>query len=161
MRDLVPQLWITSLVLCVCCACGDDSSDGDAGAGQPALRTLIEEEIALYDRRVIAVCPCLVAQGVYENEQECLDLALSGPDWVECATTALAGYDSAASREDSQCYIDFLEQTAECTEAAECEQDALAECGAPDAECLAMQSDRINVILAECPDFGLLSRVSE
>jgi hypothetical protein len=162
-------------VLCLYCACSKDAkakrepdaavvaheSDAaqSADAGTP-LMTLVQDEVALYDRRIRASCPCLVASGAYQTEQECLDLGLSGPDWVDCATKALADYDNPDTRAQSQCFTRFLTQVAECTEAAACDQDKLANCGAPDPDCLASQSTRINLILAACPDFGLLSRLN-
>jgi hypothetical protein len=164
--------------LCLLCACSDDAQDahaardaaadgaarktdaaGSADAGS-ALITLLQADVELYDRRVRAICPCQVASGNYKTEKECLDLALSGPDWAQCAAQALAGRDSASARADTQCFMDYLEQAAECTESAKCDTAKLAVCGAPSSECLAKQSTGINLILAACPDFGLLSRVS-
>jgi len=144
---------------------GSDAADAaaDAGAdvdaGLPPLIDAVRTEVALYDRRIRAVCPCLVAQGLYQTDQECLDLGLSGPDWVSCATMALASYDNAMTRAQSQCYFDFLRQTAECVEMSNCDVNQLAVCGNPDQDCLARVIDRLNLILTQCPSFGLLSRV--
>jgi hypothetical protein len=167
---------IGSLALCLSCACGggargariarDAAADaahaadaaGSADAGP--LRTFLQAEVEQFDRRVRAICPCLVASGSYKTEQECLDLSLSGPDWVQCAAKALADYDSPATRADSQCYVAFLQEAADCTESAACDNTKLAVCGTPQGDCLAKQSMRLNLILAACPDFGLLSRVS-
>jgi hypothetical protein len=151
------------LALCLCsAACGDDADHVDAAveSDQPSLRMLVREEIEYYDRRVRAICPCLVESGTYETEQECLDYSLSGPDWVECATRALADFDNPNERAEGQCFADYTREAAECTEAAECDPDKLVTCGVPDPECLAAQSERINALLEMCPDFGLLSRVS-
>lgn len=158
-KSFTPML--AMLALAATSACSDDAEGSDTvDSGPTALMTLVQDEVELYDRRIRATCPCLVEDGVYETEQECLDLGLSRPDWAECATMALADYDSAQARADSQCFIDFLRETAECAEAAECDQDQLAICGTPDGECLVQQSERINVILTACPDFGLLSRLN-
>jgi hypothetical protein len=158
-------------------ACGDDAQDAhrardaaadaareidaahSADAGGTALITLLRAEVELYDRRVRAICPCEVASGNYKTEKECLDLAVSGSDWAQCAADALADYDSASTRADTQCFTEYLEQTAECTEAAKCDSDKLAVCGVPSSACLAKQSMRLNLILTKCPDFGLLSRL--
>jgi hypothetical protein len=165
------------LTLCVLCACGnDDTQDArdardaatdaalttDAASAGDASKPLIETLQAVvdqYDRRVRATCPCEVELGTYKAEKECLDFALSGPDWAECAATALTDYDSPASRAGTQCLTEFLEQAAECTEAAKCDTDKLAECGTPSSECLAKANMGITLILAACPDFGLLSRL--
>ncbi len=166
---------IALLALCLLCACGDDARGmrdaavdraretdamASADAGGPTLSTLLQADVELYDRRVRAICPCQVASGAYKTEQECLDLAQSGPDWAQCAVKALADQDSAASRAAMRCFMDYLEQAAECTEAAACDTDKLAVCGAPSSTCLAEQSMGINLILAACPDFGLLSRLN-
>jgi hypothetical protein len=162
-------------MLPLCCACHDDDArdappTGDAGtseslptasmdAGQTPLIVLVRSEIELYDRRIRASCPCLVASGAYQSEQECFRFGLSGPDWAECATRALATFDSPTTREQSQCYLRFLADAAECTEAAACDEGKLATCGTPDLDCLALQNERLNLILTACPDFGLLSRL--
>jgi hypothetical protein len=161
------------LALCSLFACGDDDdaqpahdahdaavdSADAADASLPPLITALRAEVEQYDRRVRAICPCLVASGTYATEEECLKYALSGPDWAECAEKALADYDSAATRAASQCYTDFSVHIAECTEAAACDADKLAACGSLSSECLAKQNTRINLILVACPDFGLLSRL--
>src|SRR5262245_28570499 len=100
---------IQFVVVCWLAACGDDS-DGmasTADAGPAPLIDLVRREIADYDRRVRASCVCAFKAGSYPTEQACLDVGLSGPDWAECATKALAEYDSAATRADSQCFRDF------------------------------------------------------
>ena len=161
------------LALCLLCACGDDAQDTrdaatdaapttDAATGADAggpLLTLLQADVLQYDRRVRAVCPCEVASAMYKNEKECLDYGLSGPDWAQCAAKALTGHDSAATRAGMQCLMDYLQQAAECTEAAACDNGKLAQCGTPSSDCLAKASMGINLILAACPDFGLLSRL--
>lgn len=160
------------LVFSLLCACGDDDDDAqgardaddaamdasgaDAGG---ALITLLQSVVDQYDRRVRAICPCEVKFGTYKTEGECLDFALSGPDWASCAAKAVADYDSPAMRAGTQCLTEFLEQAADCTEAAKCDTDKLAVCSTPSSECLAKANMGITLILAACPDFGLLSRL--
>jgi hypothetical protein len=165
------------LALCVLCGCGDDDTQ-DARAARDAatdgahttdaasngdvdgpLMAMLQAAVDQYDRRVRAICPCEVELGTYETEQECLDFALAGPDWARCAAKAIADDDSPASRAGTQCLTEFLEQAAECTEAAQCDTAKLAECGTPSSECLAKANMGITLILAACPDFGLLSRL--
>lgn len=170
------------LALGLLCACGDDDTqdtraarDGgadaagktDVGSAMDAssadtggpLMTRLQAVVDQYDRRIRAVCACQVASGNYKTEKECLDLGLSGPDWAQCATKALADHDSPATRAGTQCLTEFLEQAADCTEAAKCDTDKLAQCGTPSSECLAKANMGITLILAACPDFGLLSRL--
>jgi hypothetical protein len=135
---------------------GMDASNNDAGG---PLITVLQAEVDQYDRRTRAVCTCAVAAGQYKTEKECLDLGLSGPDWASCAAKAIAGHDGPATRAGTQCLTEFLEQAADCTEAAKCDTDKLAECGTPSSECLAKANMGITLILAACPDFGLLSRL--
>jgi hypothetical protein len=159
------------LVLCLGAACSDDherdhrprdagAERTDADAGPPPLVDVVRSEVELYDRRIRAVCPCLVEQGQYATEEECLKLGASGPDWVECATMALESYDSAETRAQSQCYFEFLEEAAECVEASKCDTEQLTRCATPDLDCLTVVNERLNLVLTACPDFGLLSRVS-
>jgi hypothetical protein len=138
----------------------DAASAADAGADAGgALITMLQAVVDQYDRRIRATCTCEVKFGNYKTEKECLDLGLSGPDWASCAAKAVADYDSPASRAGTQCLTEFLEQDAECTEAAKCDTDKLAQCGTPSSECLAKANMGITLILAACPDFGLLSRL--
>jgi hypothetical protein len=164
------RFWV-GIALSLCAACSDRSTgapatSGSAGAapvadaGPPPLLDVVRDEVALYDRRIHAACPCLVAQGTYSTEDECLKVGLSGPSWVDCATMALASYDNPTTRAQSQCYFDFLRDAAACTEAAHCDAAKLANCGNPDPDCLASQNERVTLLLTACPDFGLLSRVS-
>jgi hypothetical protein len=139
----------------------DASADASADAGMPPLGDAVREEISFYDRRIRATCPCLVAQGEYQTEEDCLKLGLSGPDWVDCATKALAAYDNPTTRSQSKCYFDFLRDAAECVEMSNCATDKLALCGDPDLNCLAENNERLTLLLTACPDFGLLSRVSQ
>jgi hypothetical protein len=129
-------------------------------AGPPPLVEVARNEIELYDRRIRATCLCLVEQGKYTTEEECLKVGLSGPDWSDCATKALESYDNAMTRAQSQCYFDFLEDAAECVEASKCDADKLAQCATPDLDCLTVVNERLNLVLAACPDFGLLSRLN-
>ena len=131
---------------------------GRMDAGQTPLIELVRSEIDLYDRRIRAGCPCLVASGAYPSVAECLRLGLSGPDWASCEARALANYDSPSTRDKSQCYFQYLAEAAMCTEAAACDKDKLASCGTPDLDCLASQNERLNLVIAACPDFGLLGR---
>lgn len=138
-------------------ASGADAGGADAGAAQLAILQAVVDQ---YDRRIRAICPCEVALGTYKTEKECLDLGLSGADWAPCAAKAVAGADSPALRAGMQCLTEFLEQAADCTEAAKCDTDKLAVCGTPSSECLAKANMGITLILGACPDFGLLSRLN-
>jgi hypothetical protein len=163
---------MTVLALSLSAACSDDHdrgqrdardatpADTDVDAGPPPLVDVVRNEIELYDRRIRATCPCLVEQGQYTTEEECLKLGLSGPDWVDCATKALESYDSAMTRTQSRCYFDFLEEAAECVEASKCDIEQLAQCGTPDLDCLTAVNERLNLVLTACPDFGLLGRLN-
>jgi hypothetical protein len=166
------KLFWAVLILVSCVACGDDdvadhpansatdaSTQTDAAA-QPLI-DLVRYEISLYDRRIHAVCPCLVAKGEYDTLQACLDLGLSAPDWADCETMALASYDNAMTRVQNQCYFDFLKETAECVETSNCDSNQLAKCGTPDPDCLAKTNERLTLVLTACPSFGLLSRVGQ
>jgi hypothetical protein len=51
-----------------------------------------------------------------------------------------------------------LKQTAECVEAAQCDDTQLGICGTPDPDCLAATNERLVLLLTACPSFGLLSR---
>jgi hypothetical protein len=139
----------------------DAAVSADAGVDliTVPLVDLVRYEISLYDRRIRAMCPCLVAKGEYETEQDCLDLGLSGPDWQDCASMALASYDNPMTRAQTSCYFDFLEQTAECVESSQCDDARLASCGTPDSECLSATNERLQLLLAACPSLGLLSRL--
>jgi hypothetical protein len=154
---------IPQIVLCFVAACGDGSEQGmatTADSGPLPLIEVVRQEIANYDRRVRASCVCGVKMGTYPTEQACLEIGLSGPDWVECETAALKDYDSPQTRADSQCYQDFFKNSAECTEKSGCDPDKLNACGSFTAECLQLNNQRLNLILAACPDFGLLSRLN-
>src|SRR5687767_826534 len=91
--------------------------------------------------------------------KECRSRGSPDHEKKKCATKALADDDNAKTRAASQCYMDYLQETAEWVEAAMCDSDQLAVCGTPDADCLAANNERINRILNACPDFGLLSRL--
>lgn len=166
------QTWVV-VALMSCLGCADDGARraevaedagadarAEADAGMPPLVDAVREEVSFYDRRIRATCPCLVAQGEYQTEEDCLKLGLSGPDWVDCATKALAPYDNPTTRAQSRCFDDFLRGAAECVEMSNCATDKLALCGNPDVNCLALNNQRITLLLTACPDFGLLSRVS-
>jgi hypothetical protein len=150
--------------LFVLSACGDATEQGTADAADAGPLPLIEvvkQEIANYDRRVRASCVCGAKSGTYPSEEACLKVALSAPDWVECATAALKDFDSPETRADSQCYQDFLKTSADCTEKSECDPETLDQCGSFTAECLQRNNQRLNLIITACPDFGLLSRVMD
>lgn len=157
-------------------ACGDDDAGNshahetaDAGTKLDAgvdidiatapLMDVVRYEISLYDRRIRAVCPCLVAKGEYDSNEDCLSLGLSSPDWLGCETMALASYDTPMTRAQTSCYYDFLKQTAECVEAAHCDDTQLGSCGTPDADCLTATNERLQIVITACPSFGLLSRL--
>ena len=165
MQPLAKCFWSVLLVsVFAAVSCGDDSEErtpGTADAGPPPLKEIVQQEIANYDRRVRASCKCAVKTGTYPTEQACLEIGLSGPDWVDCETAALENYDSPQTRADNQCYQDFFKTSAECTEQSECDADKLNACGTFSAECLQLNNERLNLILAACPDFGLLSRVMD
>jgi hypothetical protein len=159
------RLFWALLSLSVCAACSDDDSavqaDAAVNVATATLKDVVRYEISLYDRRVRAMCPCLVAKGVYETLQACLDLGLSAPDWLDCETSALASYDSPTTRAQTGCYYGFLKTTAECVEASHCDDTQLATCGTPDSDCLAATNERLQLVLTACPSFGLLSRVGQ
>lgn len=151
------------IVLSVAAACGDGSEQGMATAadsGPLPLMEVVRQEIANYDRRIRATCVCGVKAGQYPTEQACLEIGLSGPDWVECATAALKDFDSPETRMSSQCYQDYMKNSADCTEAAMCDPDKLSACGTFSTDCLLQNNERLNLILTACPDFGLLSRLN-
>lgn len=164
MQSLAKSLVAIPLMLVsVAAACGDGSDQGmatSADSGPLPLMEVVRQEIANYDRRVRASCKCAVQTGTYPTEQACLEIGLSGPDWVECETAALKDYDTPQTRADSQCYQDFFKNSADCTENSGCDKNKLNACGTFTAECLQLNNTRLNLILAACPDFGLLSRVN-
>lgn len=137
----------------------DAGIDIDIDVATAPLMDVVRYEISLYDRRIRAVCPCLVAKGEYDSVDDCLKLGLSSPDWLGCETTALASYDNPMTRAQTSCYYDFLKQTAECVEAAQCDDTQLGNCGTPDADCLTASNERLQIVITACPSFGLLSRL--
>lgn len=186
---VVRAWFVSLLIGCVLVACGDDDDDGpsaeprggrdsgtrdqprgdaapagDGGASQAdpkvvaEYRAVLEEWIVEWDRIAQRSCACFVMIGAYESVEACLKLVAASPNWAECASEALAATDANISQDDARCAIEQLRKRADCIDTSECTAITTMCEGDPGA-CPVSDVELVNVVLAECPDTGLLSRL--
>jgi hypothetical protein len=172
--------FIAILVGVLACGCGDDDdgpspagdedgdarrdsgaaeSDGDAGqvTDEAEIRALLTEFVAQWDRVIRASCGCYVEMGAFPSVDTCFGLVGSGPTWIECGTRALVKRGLPYERADAECNIAASKARADCIEAASC--DDLTPCDRFMNQCPMRNEELTTLVLAECPDTGLLSRL--
>jgi hypothetical protein len=139
-----------------------DAEAVDAGASgeMMKLEAVISQEFAEFDRGNLLKCACAADMGAYKSTEECFDLVKSGPDWVSCASKALAEMNSPELRTKGRCLIEELKARNDCVAATACgstEQNACAEIM---LDCASIDPAITVLISVQCPDTTILARLT-
>jgi hypothetical protein len=165
--------WVVGLVAGLVAGCGDDAQEGhaepaDAGMDGVAatardmkeLEEIVAQGFHEFDRGNMVECTCLAEMGAYGSPEECFELLRSGPDWVSCASMAVADLNSPELRARGRCFAEQLKARNECYEATACDSPERTACDAIKLDCASYDISITVIISEQCPDTTILARLN-
>ena len=157
---------LLGMLAAAACSCSQSEDrrtavDGeDAEPRHAALEQLVAKAFGEYDRQVEINCACFAEMGAYPSAEKCIELTHSRPDWVGCATRAVAHHDSAEFRQRARCYLEQQTARSECLESTSCGSDERVACAEIQRDCTPLETELTLLISVECPDTSILPRLN-